>query len=178
MQRRTFLAAASIGIAATAGCASITGTDSGSEGESGSGDGSAEGERIELADGAPEATGAQTLRVPVAESIAGQTLSAVAATYPRERFVVDSASHDAITVGVDRTGDGALDEEFGSDAISGANNNDYSFTVTMDTAYELREGDVVVLDYPTVSNPQEAGEYDVSITLNDQQETVVPVAIE
>ncbi|SEG66322.1 hypothetical protein [Halobellus limi] len=178
MQRRDFLAAASIGIAATAGCASITGTDNGSDGESGSGDGSEEVERIELEDDAPEAAGAQTLRVPVAESIAGQTLSAVAATYPRERFVVDSASHDAITVGVDQDGDETLDEEFGSDAISGANNNAYSFTVTMDTAYELREGDVVILDYPTISNPQEAGEYDATVVLNDQQETTVSVAIE
>lgn len=147
MQRRTFLAVPSTGIAATAGCSSITGTDDGSNG--GSGDGTEADERIEVEDGAPEEAGAQTLRIPAAESIAGQSLSAVAATYPRERFVVDSAGHDAITVGVDQTGDGTLDEEFGSDAISGANNNEYSFTVTMDTSYELREGDVVVLEYPT-----------------------------
>ena len=91
---------------------------------------------------------------------------------------MDSASHDAITVGVDQTGDGTLDEEFGSDAISGANNNEYSFTVTLETDYELTTGDIVVLEYPAVANPDEPGEYGVSVTLNDEQETNVSITVE
>ncbi|WP_144902233.1 hypothetical protein [Halobellus captivus] len=176
MHRRTYLAGAVTAIAATAGCSSLSGSSD--EPGNGGGDGASTEESVSLHRDDPDASGAQTLRVPVSEAIAGQTLGAVSATYPRDRFVVDSASHDAITVGVDRTGDGSLDEEFGSDAISGANNNEYSFTVSMDTEYELRQGDVVALEYPAVRNPDESDEYEVTVGLNDQQEATTSVVIE
>ncbi|WP_311171389.1 hypothetical protein [Halobellus ordinarius] len=174
MYRRTYLAAASAAIAATAGCSTLTGGGSGSDGS----DDESDGADVELENTDAGAAGAQTLRVPVEESLAGGTLSVVSATYPRDRFVVDSTSHDAITVGVDTDDDGSLEEEFGADAISGANNNEYSFDVTLETDYELTEGDVVVLDYPAVTNPSESGEYEVTVTLNETQETTVTLVVE
>jgi len=163
------MTAATLGVVSTAGCSALPG------GSDGSGDDSS-------ADLGDESTGAtdvtQTLRIPVPEETAGQTLQSISATYPRDRFAVDSASHDAITVGVDSSGDGSLDEEFESGAISGVNNNDYSFTITLDTSYELGSGDMVMLDYPAIDNPSEPGEYDITMSLNDGPERTVTVQIE
>jgi len=161
-------------MATTAGCSSIANSD-GSGG--GSDDGSDDG-GVTLGDNSTGTTGAQTLRIPVEESVAGQSLSSVSARYPRDRFVVDGTSHDAITIGVDQSGDGTLEEEFAPGAISGANNNEYSFTVTLETDYELTTDDIVVLEYPAVANPDEPGEYGVSVTLNDEQETNVSITVE
>ncbi|MGQ4554589.1 hypothetical protein [Halobellus sp. GM3] len=140
--------------------------------------GGGDGTDVTLEDDSTGAAGAQTLRIPAGESIADQSLSSVSATYPPDRFFVDGASHDSIPVGVDRDGDGELEEEFGSDAISGANNNDYSFAVTMETDVEPAAEDVVGLEYPAVENPGNPGEYDVEVSLNDERETSVAVAVE
>jgi len=168
MKRRSFLAAASIAVASTSGCSALSG-----DGSDGGGN-----ETVQLEDSSAGATGVtQTLRIPVSEEIDGETLGAISATYPRDQFAVDSASHEAVVVGVDSNGDGALNEQYEADAISGINNNEYSFTVTLDTSYELAEGDVVVLDYPAISNPSEPGEYEVTVALNDGPESTVTVEI-
>jgi len=165
VNRRTFVTAAGVSVATLAGCSS----DSGGGGE----------ETVELDDNeAGETDVSQRLRIPVEESVAGQTLDTVSASYPRDRFVVDSASHDAISLGIDQGDTGTTDEEFEADVISGVNNNDYSFTVTVDTGYELSTGDVVVLNYPAVTNPDEPGEYEVTVGLNDTIETTVTVQID
>ena len=169
MKRRSFVTAASIAVASTAGCSALPGGGSGGGGDN---------ETVQLQDNSAGATDVtQTLRVPVSEEIAGETLGAISATYPRDQFNVDSASHEAIVVGVDSNGDGALNEQYEADAISGVNNNEYSFTVTLDTSYELAEGDVVMLDYPAITNPSEPGEYDVTVSLNDGPESTVTVEI-
>jgi len=169
VNRRTFVTAATLGVASIAGCSALPGGDDGSDDDS-------------SADLGDQSTGAtdvtQTLRIPVSEETTGQTLQSISATYPRDRFVVDSAGHDAITVGVDSSGDGSLDEEYDSGAISGSNNNDYSFTITLDTSYELKSGDIVMLDYPAIDNPSEPGEYDITVSLNEGPERTVTVQIE
>jgi hypothetical protein len=169
VNRRSFLAAATaVGIASTAGCSGLTGGGSGGD----------TNESVSLQDNSAGATGVtQTLRIPVSEEIAGETLASISATYPRDRFLVDSASHEDVVIGVDASGDGALDEEFGPDAISGINNNDFSFTINLDTDYELSAGDVVMLDYPAIDNPDEAGEYEVTVALNEGPEQTVTVEI-
>ncbi|GAA0194167.1 hypothetical protein [Halobaculum roseum] len=72
-----------------------------------------------------------------------------------------------MTFGVDTNDDGEVDREFNETAISGVNNNDYSFTLSLDTDYTLEAGDTVVVRYPAVDNPEESGEYEVAVTLND-----------
>jgi hypothetical protein len=62
--------------------------------------------------------------------------------------------------------------------VSGVNNNEYSFDVTLDTDYTLQEGDVVVVRYPAVDNPAEPGDYEVELRLNDGRTETVTVTIE
>ncbi len=60
---------------------------------------------------------------------------------------------------------------------SAANNNAYSFDVTLDTGYTLQQGDVIVLGYPAVDNPSEPGEYEVDLRVNGQEITTTAVTI-
>jgi hypothetical protein len=120
----------------------------------------------------------QTLQMTVNESTNGTELTAVGATYPRENFTVDSAQHSEIFVGVDTDDDGEVEETFEESAISGVNNNAYSFDVTLDTDYTLESGDTVVFRYTAIDNPEEPGEYTVDVRLNDEQTATANVTIE
>jgi hypothetical protein len=120
----------------------------------------------------------QTLRIEVDETTADSELTAIGASYPRENFTVDAAQHDQIEIGVDTDGDGELEAELNEMHISGVNNNEYSFDVTLDTGYRLQEGDTVVVSYPAVDNPSEAGDYEVGIRLNERQQASDTVRIE
>lgn len=149
---------------ALAGCAGLPG--GGDAGESTA----VPDEDVSVADDEPNATGVnQTLRLTANESVAGDELTSVGATYPRERFTVNEAAHDAVVIGVDTDGDGELDREFNETHVSGVNTNEYSYDVTLDTDYTLEEGDAVVLGYPAVDNPEESGEYEVELHVNDEQ---------
>lgn len=59
-----------------------------------------------------------------------------------------------MTLGVDTNGDGEVDREFNESAISGVNNNDYSFTLSLDTDYTLDAGNTVVVRYPRSTTPR------------------------
>lgn len=134
---------------------------------------------ISVEDESPGATNVnQTLRITVDETTNGTELSAIGATYPRDDFVVESAQHQEILIGVDTDGDDTLDHTFNETHISGVNNNEYSFDVTLDTEYTLQEGDVVVVRYPAIDNPSEPGEYEVEMRLNDQQTETATLVIE
>lgn len=169
MERRAFLAGTTTAIGVgLAGCS----TDSGSgDGENGDGQG------VEPADESTGARSEQSLRLVVGEELAGSEWQSIGATYPRDRFTVQSAQHEDIFLGVDTSGDGTADEEFGPDAISGVNNNDFSFTIEVDSGYTLTDGDTVLVDYPAVDNPDEAGEYEVELTINEVQTGTVTVTI-
>lgn len=168
--RRTVLVIAMVSLVALSGCTGLLG-DEGSEIES--------NETVAVGDSAPDATNVnQTLQIEVGESLAGSELTAIGATYPRGKFVVDGAKHGAVGLGVDTDGDGTVDREFDESHVSGVNNNEYSFDVTLDTGYTLQQGDVVMLRYPSVDNPSEPGEYEIDIRLNDQQTTTGTVVIE
>ena len=119
----------------------------------------------------------QTLRIDVNESMAGAELAELGATYPRDRFTIDSAQHEDIVLGVDTDGDGAIDREFNETHVSGVNNNAYSFDITLDTGYTLEEGDTVVLRYPEVTNPDRTGDYDVEVRVNGQSAATATVTI-
>jgi hypothetical protein len=67
---------------------------------------------------------------------------------------------------------------FGAGAISGANNNDFSFTIELDTGYTLVEGDTVLVEYPAVDNPSEPGEYEVEVSVNEVQTATATITIE
>ncbi len=169
MNRRHVLAGAAAAITAgLAGCSSGD-TDNGEVANNETG--------IDLSDGSPGARSDQSLRLVVGEEIAGAQLESVGATYPREHFTVQSAQHEEIFLGVDTTGDGTADEEFGADAISGVNNNDFSFTVEVDSDYTFAENDAVMLEYPAVDNPDESGEYEVELTVNETQIGTATVTI-
>lgn len=156
-----------------AGCSAFTGGQSD--------DGRAttvDDERVAVEDDAPDATNVnQTLRITVDETTAGSEWTEIGATYPRDRFAVDSARHGEILLGVDTDGDGELDRGFDETHVSGVNNNEFSFDVTLDTGYTLQEGDVVVVGYPAVDNPSESGEYQVEVRLNDRQNATGTVTI-
>jgi len=170
---RTALAVGLAVLVALGGCSAFSG------GSSGGAETTASDEQVEVADAEAGATGVnQTLRITVDEAAAGDELTEVGATYPRDEFVVDSAQHDAILLGVDTDGDGEIDRQFDESHISGVNNNAYSFDVTVDTDYTLQQGDVVVLRYPAVDNPDEPGTYTVETRLNGAQAANASVTIE
>lgn len=168
MNRRKFVITATTAVtAAVAGC---SGT---SESPDGGGN-----QTVAAEDPSAGVTSRQSLRMTVGEDVAGSEWTSLAAEYPREHFTVQSAQHEELTLGVDTTGDGTIDESFDESDVSGANNNAYSFTIGLDTGYELQQGDTVVTEYPAVDNPDEAGEYNVELTLNDEQSTTGTVAIQ
>jgi hypothetical protein len=165
---------------ALSGCAALDGSDA--DPAPGLPDGPADvgGGHVQAADnttGAAEAN--YTTRVEVDESTAGSELDGVGATFPRDHYLVDGVKHEAVSVGVDTDDDGEVDRTFDADAVSGVNNNDYSFDVTLDSGYTLEEGDAVVVRYPGVTNPDDPGEYPVAVRLNgDQQRATGNVTIE
>jgi hypothetical protein len=166
MDRRTVLTGSAAALTtALAGCS--LGGDGG--------DGSDEG--VDPADSSTGATSEQTLRLTVNGDAAGSEWESVSATYPRDRFTVESAQHENIGLDIDTSGDGNADEEFGAGAISGANNNEFSFTIELDTGYTLQEGDTVIVDYPAVGNPEEAGDYEVELSINEAQTETVTLTI-
>lgn len=167
MKRRTALAGTAAVLTALAGCAS-----GGNDGDN-TGD-----EQVTLEDNSAGERTTQSLRVPVGETLADSEWQSVSATYPRDQFTVQSAQHENIGLGVDTTGDGTADEEFGAEAISGANNNDFSFTIEVDTGYTLADGDTILVEYPAVDNPSDPGEYDVEMSVNETQTATATITIE
>jgi hypothetical protein len=166
MKRRTALAGAATALAtAVAGCSS-------------GGNNNDDEEPMELADNSAGEQTSQSLRLIVGEDLAGSEWQSVSTTYPRDRFTVQSAQHEDIGLGIDTSGDGTADEEFDASAISGVNNNDFSFTIELDTSYTLAEGDTVLVEYPAVENPSDSGEYEVEISVNEVQTATATITIE
>lgn len=111
----------------------------------------------------------------------GEEWSELTVDYPKDPVDLDTSSHDEIlTIGVDTDGDGDLEETFDADGVSGVNTNDDNsdLTVTFDTGYELDAGDRVHLRYEGANNPDAAGEYDVSVRINDAGWTEGTLTIE
>ncbi|GAB6862399.1 hypothetical protein ACFR97_10715 [Haloplanus litoreus] len=163
-------------MALLAGCSAFGGGGSGAGAETGT---AVPDEQVAVGNEAAGATDVnQTLRITVDETTAGSEWAEIGATYPRDRFVVDSATHEAITLGVDTDGDGEIDRRFNETHVSGVNNNEFSFDVTLDTGYTLQEGDVIVVGYPAVDNPDDPGEYEVEIRLNGEQTVTGTVTVE
>lgn len=170
---RTILAVVVAVTVALSGCAALLGGQ-----DSGSQEPAVSDDSVAVDDDATGATGVNhTLQMTVDDSTADTELSAFGATYPREHFTVGAAKHEDVVVGVDTNDDGEIDRRFEASAVSGVNNNDYSFDVTFDSDYTLQSGDVVVVEYPAVSNPAEAGEYEVELRLNDGQTATGNVTI-
>lgn len=171
--KRSILIVAVVAMVSLSGCAAVS--DLGASGDENvelpDGPADVGGAHVQTSDNATDATNVNyTMRVAVDESTAESELSSVGATFPRDRFLVDSAKHEAVSVGIDENGDGTVDRTFEASAVSGVNNNDYSFDVTLDTDYTLQQGDVVVVQYPAITNPAETGEYPVAVRLNDDQQ--------
>ena len=171
---RTIIAVALAATVALAGCSAVLPGD-----QSGPESTATPEEGIAIENSSAGATDVnQTLRIDVTESMAGAELTELGATYPRDRFAVDAAQHEAIVLGVDTDDDGEIDREFNETHISGVNNNEFSFDITLDTGYTLQAGDTIVLGYPEVSNPDEPGEYDVEIRVNGGSDATATVTIE
>jgi hypothetical protein len=102
----------------------------------------------------------------------------VSTTYPRDQFVVEPAQRDEIRLGVGVSGDGNADEEFDADAISGVNNNEFSFTTELDTGHMMITDDTVLVGYPAVDNPAEPVEYEVAVSVNEVRTATATVTIE
>ena len=166
MKRRTALAGAATTLAAAlAGCSS-------------GGNNNDDQNPVEPDDNTAGERTSQSLRLTVGEDLADSEWQSVSATYPRDQFVVQPAQHEAIGLGVETSGNGNADEEFDASAISGVNNNDFSFTIELDTDYMLMEGDTLLVEYPAIDNPSEPGEYEVEMTVNDVQTATATITIE
>lgn len=166
MKRRTALAGAATTLAtALAGCSS-------------GGNNNDDQNPVEPDDNTAGERTSQSLRLTVGEDLADSEWQSVSATYPRDQFVVQSAQHDAIGLEVEASSNGNADEEFDASAISGVNNNDFSFTIELDTGYMLMEGDTLLVEYPAIDNPSEPGEYEVEMTVNDVQTATATITIE
>ena len=168
MKRRTVLTGAATVLATVlAGCLSGENNDN-----------TDDAEPVELTDDSAGEQTSQSLRLTVGEDLADSEWQSIGATYPRDQFTVQSAQHEDIGLGVDTSGNGNADEEFDASAISGINNNDFSFTIELDTGYTLREGDTVLVEYPAINNPSKPGEYGVELLINEIQTASATVSIE
>lgn len=108
------------------------------------------------------------------DEAAGTELDELIVEYPQEEVDLSTSQHeDVLTIGVDTDSDGADEQSFDSDDISGigTNNDNSRLTVTLDTGYTLSEGDRVTLRYEGADNPDSAGEYNVTVRLNDPEQT-------
>lgn len=119
-----------------------------------------------------------TISVEITEKRAGEELSEIDATYPRDVFIVNAAQHEDVPISVDTDGDGQVEKEFNETTISGVNNNAYSYTVTLETGYTLQAGDVVTIAYPTIDHPADPGTYTVETQVNGQAAANKTVTIE
>lgn len=165
---RTVLTVGVVALVALAGCSGLLGSEQ-----------SEVGDNITLEDdssGAENVT--QSIGIEVDESTAGEELTEIGATYPRDNFTVHAAQHDEIRLGVDTDGDGESEQTFNESHVSGVNNNAYSVDVALETGYTLESGDVVMLEYPGVDNPTESGDYTVEIRLNDHQTSNATLTVE
>lgn len=169
MKRRTVLAGAATALAtAVGGCSS---------GENDNNDNNDQNP-VEPADNSAGEQTSQSLQLTVGEDLAGSEWESVSATYPRDRFTVQSAQHEEIGVGVDTSGDGTTDQEFDASVISGVNNNDFSFTIELDIGYTFMEGDTVLVEYPAIDNPSEPGDYEVELSVNEVQTATATITVE
>lgn len=112
--------------------------------------------------------------IDVREETAGETLDSITVTYPKELVDLSTSSHDEIrAIGVDTDGNGDSEETFDESDVSGVNVNDGNsrLTVAFDTEYALAADDRVKIRYEGATNPDTAGDYDVSATLNGGQTT-------
>lgn len=165
---KTILVLGVVTVVALAGCAGFSGGDQ-QDPDNG----------VTIGDNTSGATNVtQSVSIEVNETTAGEELTEIGATYPRDDFVVRAAQHDQVALGVDSDGDGDLERTFNETHVSGVNNNAYSYDVTLDTNYTLETGDAVVVEYPTIDNPEDAGEYTVEMRLNDRQTVNATVRIE
>lgn len=145
---------------------------------SGGDDGDDDAEKpVELADNTAGERSGQSLRLTIGEDLSGAEWRSVSATYPRDQFTVQSAQHEKIGLGIDTSGNGTIDQEFDASVISGVNNNDFSFTIELDTGYTLAADDTVIVEYPAVDNPSEPGEYEVETSVNEGQTTTTTIMI-
>ncbi|MFC6727733.1 hypothetical protein ACFQDG_03665 [Natronoarchaeum mannanilyticum] len=169
--RRSLLVVTLAVLVMLSGCAALDGGDAAEPAPNGSA-------VVEPEDPATDAADTtQSIRVTANESVAGSEWSSLSAEYPRDSFTVDSVQHRDVGLGVDTNNDSEVDRELNETHISGVNNNDYSFTVELDSGYTLEDGDVIVVEYPGITNPSEAGEYTVAVTINDAQTENATVTI-
>lgn len=116
------------------------------------------------------------------ETMDGKELSDIKVDYGDGSADPDNVTdYSQITaVGVDTDGDGEIDVDL-SDDLDGINTNDNSrIRVAFDTTYVLSAGDTVVVHYEGVDNPEDAGEYDATVTLiaHDNTEQDVDATLE
>lgn len=108
------------------------------------------------------------------DEAAGTTLEELIVEYPKEEVDLSTTQHDEIiTIGVDTDRDGAFEQSFDADDVSGIGTNDDNsrLSLTLDTSYTLSEGDRLTVRYEGGDNPDSAGEYNVTVTLNDPAQT-------
>lgn len=132
-------------------------------------------------DDAPGADDVVHSTVVEVDGAAGTTLGSITVDYPKAETDHSIAKHEAVlTVGVDADADGNLERTFDEDDVSGVglNDDDSRVTITFDTGYTLADGDRVKVRFEGANNPDDDGDYAVSVTLNGAQTTDGTLTIE
>lgn len=137
-----------------------------------SSDDSLQEELVVAEDATPGAENVIHTTVVTVDGAAGTTLDSITVDYPKDEVDHSTSQHEEIvTIGVDTDDDGDLEETFDEDDVSGVglNDDDSRLEITFDTAYTLSTDDRVQVRYEGAENPDNAGEYDVSVELNGVQ---------
>ncbi|WP_430503856.1 archaellin/type IV pilin N-terminal domain-containing protein [Haloparvum sp. PAK95] len=104
------------------------------------------------------------------DEAAGVELDEITIDYPTEVDLETSQQEDVLSFGIDTDADGELEESFSANNMGiNTNDGDSRLTITKTTEYTLSEGDRVVLRVDSADNPDSAGEYNVTVTLNSDQ---------
>jgi PGF-CTERM protein len=127
---------------------------------------------IDASPAAPGETATHTTTITVGNTSTG-SLNGYRVNYQDTGADVSNVGvEDVVAVGIDRDddADGTTTDVNVSDDLSGvsSSNNGGTLSVSFGGSYSLNEGDEIVVVYENVTNPGEAGTYDVGIDINFQ----------
>lgn len=87
--------------------------------------------------------------------------------------VSEVGDDDVEAVGIDTDGDGTIDTNVADDLSSVSVSNDgHTLDVGFGGSYSLTEGDVVLVEFGNVTNPETSGTFDVAVSVNFQSDPV------
>lgn len=119
------------------------------------------------------ATATHTATATVGADAGGSSLNSVVVDYGDSGADISNVDQDdVVVIGIDRGDDQngtAIDRDVSDDVDSvSASNDGQTLRIGLGGSYDLEEGDEVVVRFEDAQNPDEPGEYTVSLTVNEQ----------